>query len=280
MKYHEYNPHAILQDTVKCFWIHEAAYPSETEQDIAPDGCVELIFNFGNPYLLRTTIPPIALPVAVIVGFQNKTIPILLHGTVKVVAARLFGWGALALLQDNVTTLTNAVTPLGTDWDALVQQLKSHVTQGLYEQAATTLEEFLIQQALVRTYDLKVIKTAAKLLHQTNGQYRISELADYCQVSVRQLERGFQQVIGTSPKSFARTLRFQEAERRLMFDPDADLTLLAYECGYFDQAHFIKDFKAFTGKTPTEYVEQMRKIQEILQSKDVVFLQSSSRSGV
>ena len=165
----------------------------------------------------------------------------------------MFAWGALALLQDNVNSLTNTVT----------------------ENAATTLEEFLIQQALVRTYDLKLIQTAAKMLHHTKGEYRIGELADYCQVSVRQLERGFRHVIGTSPKVFARTIRFQEAQRRLMFNPDADLSSLTYECGYFDQAHFIKDFKEFAGKTPTEYAEQMRAMQKTLKSKDVVFLQSS-----
>src|SRR5262249_2252827 len=279
MKYHEYKPHPILQDTVKCFWTHDASYPSECKQDITPDGCVELIFNFGSPYLLLTRTPPAPLAAAVIVGFQNKTIPILLHGTVKVVAARLLAWGALALLQDSVKSLTNTVTALSTDWDSLVQRLKSQVTQGRYEKAATTLEEFLIQQALVRTYDLKLIQTAAKLLHHTKGAYRIGELADYCQVSVRQLERGFRHVIGTSPKVFARTIRFQVAQRRVMFDPDADLTSLAYECGYFDQAHFIKDFKAFASKTPTEYAEQMRAMQKTLRSKDVVFLQSSSRPG-
>jgi len=275
VKYHEYSPHAILQDIVKCLWIHEGSYPSETPQDITPDGCVELIFNFGSPYFLRTTTPPSALPTAVIVGFQNKTIPILLHGTVKVVAARLFAWGALALLEDNVNSLTNTVTALSTDWDSLAERLKPQVMQGHYENAATTLEEFLIQQALVRTYDLKLIQTAAKLLHHTKGEYRISELAEYCQVSARQLERGFRHVIGTSPKVFARTIRFQEAQRRLMFNPDADLSSLTYECGYFDQAHFIKDFREFTGKTPTEYAEQMRAMQKILKSKDVVFLQSS-----
>src|SRR5262249_10247363 len=152
-----------------------------------------------------------------IVGFQNKTIPILLRGTIKVVAARLFAWAALALLQDNVKSLTNTVTALGTDWDCLLQRLNSLVTEGRYEEAVTKLEEFLIQRALVRTYDLKLIQTAAKMLHHTKGEYRIAELADYCQVSVRQLERGFQHVIGTSPKVFARTLRFQEAQRRLMF---------------------------------------------------------------
>src|SRR5262249_26002 len=279
MKYREYNPHDLLQDSVKCFWIHEANYPSESKQDITPDGCVELIFNFGSPYLLLTTTPPTPLPPAVIVGFQNKTIAILLCGTVKVVAARLFAWGALALLQDNVTSLTNTVTALGANWDSLVQRLKSQVIQGPYENPPTSLEHFLIQQALVRTYDLKLIQSAAKLLHHTKGEYRIGELADYCHLSVRQLERGFQRVIGTSPKVFARTLRFQVAQWRLMFDPDADLTALAYQSGYFDQAHFIKDFKAFAGQTPTEYAEKMRAMQEILKSKDVVFLQSSSGPG-
>src|SRR5262245_20963113 len=112
MKYHEYNPHQLLEDTVKCFWIHEATYASESKQDITPDGCVELIFNFGSPYVLLTTTPPTPLPPAVIVGFQDKTMPILLQGTVRVVAARMFAWGALALLQDNVNTLTNTVTVL------------------------------------------------------------------------------------------------------------------------------------------------------------------------
>jgi AraC-like DNA-binding protein len=277
VRYHEYIPHQILQDTVKCFWIHEASYPADSKQDITPDGCVELIFNFGSPYLLPTTEPPTPLPAAIIVGFQNKTIPILFRGTVKVVAARMFAWGALALLKDNVSTRTNAVTELGPEWDSLVTQLESQVEQGRYERAVTTLEEYLIQKALLQTYDLELIQSAAKLLHHTKGEYRISELADYCQISVRQLERGFQRVIGTSAKVFARTLRFEKAQRRLMFDPDADLTQLAHECGYFDQAHFIKDFKAFTGKTPKEYARQMQLMQEELKSKDVVFLQSSSQ---
>jgi AraC-like DNA-binding protein len=276
MKYHEYGPQQLLQDTVKCFWIHEANYTSESKQDITPDGCVELIFNFGSPYLLLTTTPPTPLPPAIIVGFQNRTIPILLRGAIKVVAARLYAWGALALLQDNVSTLTNTVTALGADWDSLVQRLQLQVTHGQYEQGAASLEEFLIQRALVRTYDLKLIQTAAKLLHHTKGEYRIAELADYCQVSVRQIERGFQNTIGTAPKVFARALRFHEAQRRLMFDADADLTALAQECGYFDQAHFIKDFREFAGQTPSEYAQKMRAMQAILKSRDVVFLQSSS----
>ena len=48
VKYGEYNPHEVLQDTVKCFWIHEGSYPNDSKLDITPDRCVELIFNFGS----------------------------------------------------------------------------------------------------------------------------------------------------------------------------------------------------------------------------------------
>jgi AraC-like DNA-binding protein len=276
VKYHEYEAHPILRDSVKCFWIHEATYPEDVEQDIAPDGCVELILNFGDPYLLRRGDSSSPLPAAVIVGFRNKPIPLIFRGTLRVVAARLFAWGAMALLQDNVGALTGAFTSPGPDWDGLMPRLRAHVMDGRYETAARSLEELLIQRALVRRFDAKLIQSAAKMLHHTKGQYRIADLADACHMSTRQLERGFQKIIGATPKSFARTMRFEQAQRRLMFEPDADLAGLAVEGGYFDQAHFIKEFKEFAGKTPGEYAVEMRKLREILTARDVVFLQSSS----
>jgi AraC-like DNA-binding protein len=274
VKYRESLPHSILKESVKCFWTHEGTYSADTIQSITPDGCVELIFNFGRPYLLRSVTPPRTLPTAIIVGFQKKTIPISVDGTVKVVAARLFAWGALALLSNETSAPDGAVKALGSGWDTLAQRLESQVIEGCYEDAASTLQDFLIQKALARAYDPKLVRTAAKLLYHTNGQCRVEELADYCETSVRQIERGFQRAVGASPKLFARILRFEQAQRRLMTDPDCDLTELGYDCGYFDQAHFIKDFRAFTGKTPSEYARETRQLQDFLKSKDVVFLQS------
>ena len=279
MKYQEYPPHSILKDIVKCFWILEADHPSESIQEVVPDGCVELIFNFGSPYVLMTATGSYSLPIASVVGFQNKTLQFQVTGTVKVVAARLFAWGALAILKQDIQMFTHEVRAAGEGWDKLVQNLESQVKQEQYEQAATLLQEYLIEDALIQTYPLKHIHAAARLLHYTQGQYRIDELADYCHLSVRQLERGFREVVGVSPKELARTLRFDRAKTRLMFDPDVDLTRLAQDCGYFDQAHFIKDFRAFAGKTPTEFVQQTREFREYLKSKDVVFLQSQSEQA-
>jgi AraC-like DNA-binding protein len=267
----------MLADTVKCFWTHEGKYSAGTIQEITPDGAVELIFNFGDPYLLLSTTPPTTLPVAVVVGFQNKAFSICVDGTVKVVAARMFAWGVLALLQGDARGTNNAVTPLGAQWETLVRRLERLVLQGQYERAWQTLQRFLIQRPLLRSADLKLVQAAAKLLDETQGQFRIEDLADSCHTSVRQLQRRFNQVIGTTPKQFARTIRFELAQRRLMFDPDTELTALAYECGYFDQAHFIKDFKAFAGKTPSDYAGSMRRMQDVFRARDVVFLQSASR---
>jgi AraC-like DNA-binding protein len=272
LKYHERKPHPVLEETVRCFWTHEGTYSPDVVQDITPDGCVELIFNFGSPYRLLSATPTTILPNAILVGFQKRTMPIQVDGTVKVVAARLFAWGPLALLSEEIGC--ESLTALGPSWTALVQTLSAEVSQGRYEQATAALEAFLIQRQLSAAYDPKLVAAAARFLYHTKGQCRIEELAEACETSVRQLQRGFQRDVGTSPKFFARTVRFEQAQRRLMLEPETELTGLAYDCGYCDQAHFIKEFRAFTGKTPSEYARAMSRLQDRLKGKDVVFLQS------
>src|SRR5262249_10682930 len=116
---------------------------------------------------------------------------------------------------------------------------------------------------------------AANLLYHSKGQFRVAELADRCHMSARQLERQFDTATGVSPKALARSIRFESIRSRLMFEPNANLTDLAYEFGYSDQAHFIHDFKDFTNKTPSEFAAEMQKLQKMFHDhENVVFLQS------
>jgi AraC-like DNA-binding protein len=92
---------------------------------------------------------------------------------------------------------------------------------------------------------------------------------------MRQLERQFDETTGVSPKVLGRAIRFESLRERLMFDPNANLTDLAYEFGYADQAHFIKDFKALTDKTPVEFALEMQQLKNIFcENENGVFLQS------
>jgi len=133
---------------------------------------------------------------------------------------------------------------------------------------------------LTANFDVKQIEMAAQILYREKGQFRVSELAEYCNLSERQLQRQFQNTVGVSPKTLARTIRFEEIRNRLMFNPDASLTDLAYEFGYTDQAHFIHDFKEFTGKTPGEFALEMKPWQKVFHdNENVVFLQLPTRKA-
>src|SRR5262245_65351367 len=98
--YREYEPHESLREDVRCFWVMQTEYPDGSVQDVVPDACVELMFNFGSPYVPMTAPADATIPVASVVGFQVKTVRFRVSGTVKVVAARMHAWAALTLLQD------------------------------------------------------------------------------------------------------------------------------------------------------------------------------------
>jgi AraC-like DNA-binding protein len=91
-------------------------------------------------------------------------------------------------------------------------------------------QEF-ISRTVLRDYVKRfwVSGKGTQLLYHTKGQFRVAELADRCHVSARQLERQFNEATGVSPKTLARSIRFDAIRNRLMFHPTAYLTELAYE---------------------------------------------------
>ena len=76
----------------------------------------------------------------------------------------------------------------------------------------------------------------------------ITDLAKNAPISQRQFERSFKEVAGFTPKLYARIKRFETT-----LNKSGSLTEIALDAGYFDQAHFIRDFKAFTGLQPRNY---------------------------
>jgi len=276
MKYKEHSPHSSLQDLVKSFWILEREYtPESPYEDVTPDAFIELIFNFGVPYVLVTEgQPERPMPRAFLVGWQRKPLLFRAQGTVRLISIRFHAWGARPFLDLSTQTTNSLAITLGPEWHRLADALEPRVRANDYEGAVAVVEDFLIEKLLTATIDLKEIQTAARMLHHQKGQFRVSELAEYCNLSARQLERRFRDVIGVSPKVLSRTIRFEEIRRRLMFEPDSSLTDLAYEFGYTDQAHFIRDFKEFAERTPGEFAAEMRDLQEVFRDHDnVVFLQ-------
>ena len=112
------------------------------------------------------------------------------------------------------------------------------------------VEQFLISQLKGIQTD-KLIVEAVKLIYQTNGTIRIKELNEKLFISQSPFEKRFRKVVGTTAKKFASIVRFNAVLDNL--NETKTLTEICYENNFFDQAHFIKDFKQFTGDTPENF---------------------------
>ncbi|MGV9210854.1 helix-turn-helix domain-containing protein [Micromonospora sp. RB23] len=125
-------------------------------------------------------------------------------------------------------------------------------------QMLTLLEEELVRR-LCETTGLGLVRHASSVIAATSGAVAIDDLRASAGVSSTHLAQRFKDLVGVTPKRLARSYRF--AATVLSIDPaePVDWALLASGAGYFDQAHFGHEFRAFTGLTPTRYVEVRRR---------------------
>lgn len=125
---------------------------------------------------------------------------------------------------------------------------------------------FLEMKMIVETFLLKrsgKLKQALPLdqllplLIKNRGLLKVDQLASHACLSIRQFERVFQQRIGLPPKYFSRLVRFSQAWIMKEQQPGISWIRIAYECGYFDQSHLIRDFQEFAGVNPSSIEDEL-----------------------
>jgi len=118
------------------------------------------------------------------------------------------------------------------------------------KQRIKTIEQFFLSQLKDIQTD-KLIVEAVKLIYQSKGSIRIKSLIEKLHISQSPFEKRFRKVVGTTPKKFSSIVRFNTVLDNL--NRTKSLSEICYEHNFFDQAHFIKDFKQFTGDTPENF---------------------------
>lgn len=118
------------------------------------------------------------------------------------------------------------------------------------KQRIKIVEQFLISQLKDIETD-KLIVEAVKRIYQSNGTIRIKELTQQLFISQSPFEKRFRKVVGTTAKKFASIVRFNAVLENI--NNTKSMTEIGYENNFFDQAHFIKDFKQYTGSTPENF---------------------------
>lgn len=262
MDYQTYLPQEELAAFIKCYWTLSApASDTEEMQRIVPDGCMEMIFHAGDLY--RQYLPDatsIIQPRYFVFGQITKPLEIAATGETKIFAVRFHPEGCLPFISVPVREMDNKAVSMeylfGTEGKLLGEAVSG--TANVMQQISL-VENFLLQQIIKPEISDRVAALSVQTLLELKGQLTVDELAGQLQVHRRQLERKFASAIGLSPKQLAKIIRLQATLKMMNERRFEHLTELAYENGYFDQAHFIKDFKEFTGVTPGEfYADQLK----------------------
>jgi len=139
---------------------------------------------------------------------------------------------------------------LGWQVDIIIAQLNEAITD---TDRLKVIEHFLITRLNKKEND-ELIILAVALIKQYSGNIKITLIAEKLRISQSQLEKRFRRIVGASPKKFASIVRMRNVIN--IASNETNMTRLGLEAGYFDQAHFTKDFKSFTGLTPEKYFRE------------------------
>ena len=249
MEYCERRPHPPLNNFVECFWTLESDAPSTQPERILPDGCVELILNFGAQFSQHDDGRLKLQPRSFLVGQMTGPILISPTGPVQLLGIRFHPGGTLPYLRVPLHEITDEVVGLGGLSNKLERELLQVTSiESSLEKKTAAVENFLIAQLLKGDQDFRLMRLAARIV-KTGGLVSVDRLASDAGVSSRQLERRFLREVGLGPKLLGRIIRFQQVFRAVEQSNSA-WAGIAIECGYYDQAHLIRDFNQFARQTP------------------------------
>ena len=263
MRYAEFAPPPALSAFVRCVWTLTAdAPPSDAvAEPVVPDGCAEVVLNVGDPFArVGADGAGTAQPLAMVVG--QITAPLLLRptGRTRLLGIRLQPWGGPALLGTDMAELRDRQVDAEAVLPALAE-LRDRLA-GLPDAAWSEVAFAFLAARLRRDDDAPLARAAALRIAAGRGGDRVDAVAADLGVTRRTVERVMRDRVGMSPRDFRRIVRVQEAIRRLRSTPAPVLGRVGLEAGYFDHAHFCREFRRLTSVTPSEFLARGRALTE------------------
>lgn len=161
-------------------------------------------------------------------------------------------------VQRPISQLTDKTTPLSDVFGAAGDCLETTIL-GLAsdDEAIKTAEGFLRERLPEPDTTVMLINEIVDCIINNRDITKVDDIVNLMGINKRSLQRMFSQYVGVSPKWVIKRYRLQEAAERLAQIQAVNWSKLALELGYFDQAHFIKDFKRLIGQTPAEYAQRV-----------------------
>ncbi|MDL2231302.1 helix-turn-helix domain-containing protein [Porphyromonadaceae bacterium OttesenSCG-928-L07] len=244
--YKEYPPDLRLQHLIETYWVADGVIENSVAQRVLPDGCVDIIFDFGSNNL--TELPKL-------VGTMTSLLEISYQpGLVQMMGIRFAPVGITAFTRIPVSGITNQNIEL-----PLAETL---FDKNFYERLPD-MECMQERIAYINTYFLarmhklyqpdRQISHAVSLIQSNNGHLSVCKIAGEVCLSERQFERKFKTSIGISPKAFSNIMRFRSVLRYMEAHPDKSMYEIAIAYGYHDHSHMNKEFQRLGSISPSEH---------------------------
>lgn len=230
--------------------------PVELSVDVFVDLRADLVFNFGAPYTRAVHgEPPTVIRASNLDAQRIRPLRIEQRGDVLISGVRFRSAGLSPFVQRSVDAWSDEVVPLPAVFGKPGIALESALRRaGADREAQGRLLDAFFLERLALTPSKETLHALKTAIEAEGGLERMDELCDRTGVPARQLDRLFRAHLGFPPKTFARVVRFQRALTRLKRDPGCTLAQVAAECGYYDQPHFVREFRAFSGTAPSARV--------------------------
>jgi AraC-like DNA-binding protein len=238
VRYREHHPAAALAPYVTCFW--ELAASGEPHR-VLPDGAMDVLFTMGTGS-------------ARVIGPMTHAIVADMGGPTSIVGVRFRSGAAIDLLGVSSRELRDDSAAIRDVWGARGRSLDARLAGARDADAAIRIIEGELESRIAgaRAPDPRVARAVATL-RAAGGELPIPAVAARAGVGERQLERLFDERVGYGPKMFARVVRLQRTTHAIQRGSLASWARFAVDCGYADQAHLVREFRALTGVTPTVY---------------------------
>lgn len=258
MSFQMYIPCARLCSYVHMFWSWEGYAPPHVREHILPHAEMELTINLSGKlcfYYPEDDYRPRPINGLVVGGSRSTFFHVDTASPQSLLAVWFKPGGALPFVGVGAHDLHNQHIGLDTFWGS-----EAHFLHEQLLEAHSTYQRFhLLEQAFLDR--LSKPRTCIEAVHYALTAFNIPKpsvkrVVDHMGMSAPRFIQHFRDTVGLTPKRYCRLQRFHHALRLMAHRQHHGWTDLALRCGYFDQAHFINDFRAFAGITPSQYRPQ------------------------
>lgn len=246
-------PSGILSLYIKHYWILETNYSGNIQERIIPTGYVNLVFHKANQ--MYSSTGNILQPRSFICGQNPGYTDLSTTGKVNMIVVVFQPYGANAFLDIPINKFYRQNVSINDMENKALKELEDQILNtDDTDECISLIEQYLLKNLYTeKNHNYNRIAETIKLINN-NHQTMINNLAEKACLSYKQFNRIFEQYVGTGPKEFSRIVRFQRALYIMQTNPHISLTDLTYKCGYYDQSHLIREFRSFSGYSPSEYI--------------------------